>query len=316
MEPTTLTARSPEDLIALTPVALGFQPEESVVMLTFGAGACHGRIDLPATPADVDLVVGALLAPVLRHHLRRAALLVYSRAQPDRRLVVELLESFLDAGVDVVDLLLVDGRRWRRFSAEGEPGPGVPYDVAHHRFTAEAVLAGQVTWSSRRALAASLEPDRARVAVVKPLVDTLPAGVPGRQRSAERAWLLATMAASDPATPPDDATTARLLRDLRGPALWAPLLLAQTRDTADRLVALWTWVLRAAPPGWAAGPAVLLGFAAWLGGQGALAWCAVERCLVDRPDDEHARWLAELLVNAVPPSRWDDVVGDGVRDPA
>ncbi len=46
--PTTLTARCPEDVLALVPVLLGFLPSESVVMLTFGAAqAFHARVDRP-----------------------------------------------------------------------------------------------------------------------------------------------------------------------------------------------------------------------------------------------------------------------------
>ncbi len=80
MEPTTFTARSPEDLLALAPLVLGFQPEESLVMLTFGDHAFHARIDLPASRAEDHAVVGALLGPVLEHDLRRVVLLVFSVA--------------------------------------------------------------------------------------------------------------------------------------------------------------------------------------------------------------------------------------------
>ena len=54
--PHRMTARSPEDLFALAPIALGFHPEESLVMLTFGRTAFHARIDLPEGPEDRELV--------------------------------------------------------------------------------------------------------------------------------------------------------------------------------------------------------------------------------------------------------------------
>ena len=48
----------------------------------------------------------------------------------------------------------------------------------------------------------------------------------------------------------------------------------------------------------------VLGFAAWLSGEGALAWCAVERCLEGDPGDALAHNVAALLQNAIPPSTW------------
>ncbi len=50
--PTTLTARTPEDLLAVVRVVLGFEPADSIVMLTLGARhPCHARVDLPDTRA-------------------------------------------------------------------------------------------------------------------------------------------------------------------------------------------------------------------------------------------------------------------------
>ena len=45
----TMTARCPEDLLAMVPVTLGFTPTDSVAMLTFGAvHPFHARVDLPS----------------------------------------------------------------------------------------------------------------------------------------------------------------------------------------------------------------------------------------------------------------------------
>ena len=56
----------------------------------------------------------------------------------------------------------------------------------------------------------------------------------------------------------------------------------------------------------AAAPAALLGFAAWQAGQGALAWCAVDRCHEVDPDYSLADLVAEALIRVVPPDAWDD----------
>jgi hypothetical protein len=115
--------------------------------------------------------------------------------------------------------------------------------------------------------------------------------------------------------PPDAA--ARLVRDVRDPWLRDAALAEMHRDVAAAQTGLWTQLVRQAPDGWIAAPAALLGFAAWLGGHGALAWCAVERSLGDQAGYPLACRLAELLIRAVPPTRWEELGGpQGVQDPA
>ena len=81
---------------------------------------------------------------------------------------------------------------------------------------------------------------------------------------------------------------------------WAEM----THRNAVGHVDLWRDLLRRAPEELAAAPAALLGFAAWLSGDGALAWCAVERCLAADPDYGLAGLLTQALAGAVPPSVW------------
>ena len=59
---TSLVARTPEDVLAVVPIVLGFVPEESVVMLTFGAERTfHARVDLPDHESEIPEMVSALL---------------------------------------------------------------------------------------------------------------------------------------------------------------------------------------------------------------------------------------------------------------
>ena len=67
--------------------------------------------------------------------------------------------------------------------------------------------------------------------------------------------------------------------------------------------------MRRVPPTLVAGPAAVLAVAAWLAGDGALAWCAVERCRAVDPDHSLARLVADLLDEACPPDLWDSVRG-------
>jgi len=68
----------------------------------------------------------------------------------------------------------------------------------------------------------------------------------------------------------------------------------------------------------ATAPAAVLGFAAWLVGDGALAWCAVDRCREAEPGHSLAQLVAQLLESATSPESWETLrpgMG-GTADPA
>jgi hypothetical protein len=77
-----------------------------------------------------------------------------------------------------------------------------------------------------------------------------------------------------------------------------------TRATARAHVDLWRDVVRRSPLVAQAPPAALLAFAAWLSGDGALAWCAVDRSQEAEPDYSMAALVAQTLACAMPPSAW------------
>jgi hypothetical protein len=305
--PTTLTARSPEDLLAAVPVVLGFVPEESVVMLTFGAGRpFHARVDLPRSADDLDEVVGVLRDPAVAHGVARVVFVLYADDAIAAAGVTDaLVGGFAGAGIDVLDVLRADRRRWYpmlRGRADVR-ADGVPYDVSAHRFAAQAVLDGRVTLSSRAALAASIEPCPERVASLVAARRSLP--VPAR--GAGEAWvreLVRRHTGSGEAA--GDEEVARLLVALRRPGPTRAVRALLTRAGAPDHVGFWTDVVRRAPDDLLATPAALLGLAAWLAGHGALAWCALDRCLAVEPDHDLAGQVAGLLVHAVPPHVWEE----------
>jgi hypothetical protein len=108
-----------------------------------------------------------------------------------------------------------------------------------------------------------------------------------------------------------------LLRDVA----WAEM----THANAPRHVDLWRDVVRRVPARLRQAPAELLGFSAWLSGNGALAWCAVElatecaeECAgVPEPGGHGlAGLLTQVLAAAVPPSSWQPRDPPPLRDPA
>lgn len=304
--PLTFTARTPEDVLALVPVVLGFAPEDSVAMLTFGAAhPFHARVDLPEVEGELPAMVEALLAPARHHRVRRAFFVVYTTSERlARRAAHRLADDFEAAGVDVIEVLRADGSRWwpavgRR---PGVPAWGVPYDLSTHPFSAEAVLDGRVLLGSREELRATLLADPAAVArVVAALADrSVEDGPPGR-------WVadLVRRHCRD-GTPVSDAECARLLRALLDVGVRDEACGDLGRATARAHVGFWTDVVRRSPDALVAAPAAVLALAAWQAGHGALAWCALDRCADVDAAYPLARLVEQALLRAVPPQSWEE----------
>lgn len=306
---TRLTARCTDDLLAMVPVALGFTPQDSLVVLTFGADrAFHARVDLPDRPEDDAGIVEMLLAPARHHRVRRAALLVYAgpgRTDDALRVGARLDRAFREAGIDVVDAVRADGERWYALLEPADPG--VAYDVSGHRFTAQAVLDGRAVLSSRAELADRLEPDPAAIARV--------AGLAAFSREDDVLTVLGvavTVADHLAAGRLPDEVLLDVLRSIRVPAIRDGAWVHLTRETADDHVRLWTDAVRRAPESLRGSAAAVLAFAAWLSGDGALAWCAIDRCRAVDPENSLADLVGELLQRAVSPDAYAEM---GVTSP-
>lgn len=316
-----LVVRCPEDLLAVVPVTLGFHPEESLVLLSIApVGSFHARVDLPPTPDGLRAAIEALLGPVVRHRVTEVVLVGYSaRRHLVRQAVAAGVRALRRAGVRVRDGLMVCGDRWYPALPGVSIGPGTHVDPAVHPFLLEAVVEGRVVHRSRAELRGSIAADPRRV---EPVVARLAARSGGEgpgeaQRAAEVAWLQeAVQAALGEGSLHTPERVARLLAALTDQEAADEIWFGLTRANARAHVDLWSSVLPAAPAGWVAAPAALLACAAWLTGDGALAWCAIDRCLEDQPGHELALALAHALENAVPPSVWAQRPPRSRDDPA
>jgi hypothetical protein len=307
---TTLTARAPEDLLAAVPVVLGFRPEQSLVMLTFDARRTfHARVDLP-TPSEIDEAVPdlaeVLLSACRTHGVGRVAFVIYGDDPAIAETVAAgLVPVFEAGGVGVLEVLRADAGSWWRVPThpgEAPTGP-TPYDDESHPFAAAAVFAGRVTHSSREALRATVAPipvERRRVAdLIVALPETEPADVldiVGRCVSAR--------------VDPDEAEAARILRSVTRVDVRDAALYAVSRSNAADHLRVWTDLLRRAPDSQVPDVAAVTAFCAWQAGDGALAWCALDRCFEVDPEHRLGTCLAECLTRAVPPDTWGEVVDE------
>ena len=318
--PKTFTARGPVDLIAAVPYVLGFHPHDSVVLLTFGPGeAFHARVDLPDAEDDQCEVVDMLAEVVVRHGVGRVALLLYTDDPWTAATFHDVaVPVFIAHDVEVIDVLRVGADRFH--SARDVDDAGQPYDLTTHAFTAEQVVAGAVVERSRADLAATLdcldETDARAVEEAVVGFDATFRAVPAfvtvdgiaRDLAEHGRWVQRTIRrhlrrGSQPSA--DDA--GRLLVLVAGVPLRDVAWAEMSRDDAARHLELWRALLRRCPADLVPAPAALLAFAAWLAGQGALAWCALDRCRSADPDYSMAECVAQLLEHAVPPSTWKPI---------
>ncbi len=303
--PTTLRVRTPGDIAAFVPLAMGFVPQQSVVVVSVGGsgGGMHARVDLPHDVDDVDDVVEALLRPARRNGVADVVVVVYD---DDTTVADEaawsIHDEFTAAGISVREVLRVHDDHWYAV-LPGAPLAayrGVPFVRAEHPFTAQAVFEGRVTHPSREALRATLAPDSAAAGRVLPHLGgatPLPAG-------ALEALVRRHLAAGTTFSAPELASVAVSVRTgERRDEAWAWLDRADSRGA----VGLWSDAVRRLPTTHVAGPAAVLAFAAWLVGDGALAWCAVDRCRESEPAHSLAGLVSQLLESAVPPDSWADL---------
>lgn len=314
-----LTVRGPEDFLAAAPVLLGFWPEESVVLMTFGAHhPFHARTDLPPLAAQDPTVhrelTEMLLEPAVRHGASHVVLLYYADDPPAAEAVHRSLRrACRRSGLVVLSALLADRTHYRDLLHPDPAGRRrrVPYDVSAHPFVVEALVSGRLAHRSRSDLVASLDPDPTGATAVSAALVAgrfADAGVPTSGREIRQAGEWVQHAVRDLVADevvPGDADLAHLLWVMQAArvrdAAWSDI----AGDNAEAHVRLWTDAVRRAPDALVAAPAALLGWAAWQSGDGALAWVAVDRCTRAESGYRMAEQLASILQAAVPPQSWE-----------
>ncbi|MGO4599473.1 DUF4192 domain-containing protein [Terrabacter sp. 2RAF25] len=160
-----VTLRSPAELLAVIPHLLGFEPQQSIVVLAL-RGSKIGltqRMDLPDTER-VDEVARALAGHALKDGAEAALIVGYEDAPGESLRLIETLSARLQQrDVSVRDRIVVHDGRWRSLDCdrpsccppEGNPLPS-PAQAAP--VVAEFIGVGSAPLPDRQTLAAQLEP--------------------------------------------------------------------------------------------------------------------------------------------------------------
>lgn len=304
----------------------GFHPQESLVLvllegsrqrMSFGM-----RLDLP--PREHCDAAACQVADVLLAQGARSVLLVACTGDAARgdALVEACIDRLTLDGVTVVDAVRCDGDRYWSYGCidvECCPPEGRAYDTGTSAAMVRAVVEGVEVLPNRAAVAARLAPvtgdarDRMQVATARAVADftAVAEGVPQKQRpgvlaraGADRIRPILAAVAAECAEPLTDEEVAQL-------SVWCSLIAVRdvawaqmAREDADEAFALWSQVARRVVPPFEPAVLALAGFAAWLKGDGASAWCAVERVEAVEPGYSMMQLLREVLLRAISPTSW------------
>ncbi|TQM80241.1 uncharacterized protein DUF4192 [Saccharothrix saharensis] len=317
LPPTRL--RDPGDLIAAVPHLLGFHPFDSVVLLVVHDHdvAMTLRIDLPP-PGARHRLAARLVEPLAGSRGDDAVVVVVGGGSgdppehlPHDALVDELDEALRVAGVPL--LLAVwtrataKGERWFDYHDVGTSGT-VP-DPSSTAFAAASAADGHVTYPSRAALGDLLTPDppealSRRTALLNRLATTHPLPdddtVPLRDLDLVRAEVLRAGTRKRPLT---DEEVADLAHALSNPLTRDASLAHCVGDHARSAEALWLELTRACPSPERAEPAILLAFSAYIRGNGALTYMALDRAEESHPGHRLAGLLRTALTTGLSPTQ-------------
>ncbi|HEY3409008.1 MAG TPA: DUF4192 domain-containing protein [Propionicimonas sp.] len=316
-DPPRVRITSPDEMAQILPYLVGFTPEESLVVAVVDQGmvAVTARVDIAAIqlPGQAETLLDRMWA---RFPDANAYMVAYTTDQPAGWALLQRCADHLPAGA-ARQTMLVDGARWHL--PDGQTGVADRFGP----LAAEASFHGLQRLPTRSELVASFAspPDTEELsAQVEAALDKLPEpgdtdAVITRTGELVRGNLVpGTQSSKTLGVDVEDAVQLAVLAQ-HGKAREVALL-SITRENARDHLALWRGVVNHVPEFGAEAPLFLAGMAAWVAGEGASASIALERTEeVGEPGRfPPARLLAELIDQVVPPSAWDALRKDGLRN--
>lgn len=305
-----LQIRDHSDIAELVPHLVGFQPEESLVVLVTQQGRLQvtARIDIPAVqpPGQAEELLDRLWN---RFPGADAVLLAYTDHPTTGWALLRRCEDHLPpfAGRSA---MLVAGDTW--YTGEGESGRV----ERSGRLASDPALERLPVLNSRRDLDArfdSAQPTADLDAAITTAIDQLP---PPRDTAAlvERFATLLARNLTDPPRPDAPARTPSLVDALQLAVLAQNrtvsdvAILSMTRANAEQHLQLWRSVVNQTPAYGAEMPLYLAGMAAWITGDGATATVALERSQAAAGPGPGPNVLLDTLIDQViPPDTWPQV---------
>lgn len=303
------TVTTPNDLLAAVPFLIGYQPSDSIVLISLKDESITMaiRIDFPDSISKREAS-----ALVEKFRGSDGALLVSYIPDDciDAESVIRPLIEALDlAEVPLRESIIIVGNRWRSLICsdsdccplEGSPLP----NLTDSRIAVEEIAQGKLMpFKNLIEMASSLDPEIDPV-IIEMIGRIEPIDYDGEPVPAQRDGANAILDFLH------DFEIDRICRDKR---LVAKVLVRlkdlQVRDFAlgnmnsdsDLYLDAWKWLLKKAPKGFIAAPATLFAVASYERGDGAMANLALEKAESDQPNYSMVNLLRQLFRSGKPPT--------------
>lgn len=301
-----VSLNGPAEFVSTIPILLGFHPHRCLVLATLHEGTEVGELlHVDIAEAARPTAAGQLVAALERHKPDQMLIAViddrvFDPAQPTRhqQLVDAITARAGASGIAVQRVVWASGTTAEAIWCTRDDHGTVP-DPRTSALAASLAVAGHVTYPSRDALAASLEPaDPEAAASRTPKLDRPDAHLDRLQAvDVVRDSITRATDGHLPETDNDIIALGRALEHGVGRDTALVLTVDNPRSTRE----LWASLTRALPSPWRARPAVLVAVAAYLTGLGALADVALEVAHRALPEHRLAGLLRQAFNNAIHP---------------
>lgn len=297
--PARLAVRSVEDLVGLVPYLIGFPPRDSLVAMVL----CDGAVEVTARANLTEVAEPDGLAYLIGRLFDRypAAEIWFLAYTDDDGLAWDVLAgcAALCGVMRLGRVIHVDSTHWRADTPGGAHG-----SVGVSAAAVEAAVIGLPLRQSRAELEALVAgPPDDEVAGLFELVERISTEVAELSPRSRQRMLRRLVRRGGERVRADWVRLAVLAAE---PEAAVSLLSGLRREDGEQQLAIWTQVVRHCLVPYLPTPLGLLGVAAWLTGDGAMATICLER--IDRidPASPMAALLDWIVVGVLPPSAWPD----------
>lgn len=297
-----IVATSTSEFIVTISHLLGFTPTESIVVVSLTSGM-HARVDFPRSVNDVMEVTDAL-AQGYRNDPGPLWLFAFTANAPAAPLVLGVLPAAF-VGVRIEAMFHVNGDHWSDVSTGETIESGTITTADRDYIAAQAVMAGKAMPQTDRAAhvdqfarTAPIDVDTVTHVLEEVLTET------AEEISTGTDAILDTARATGLAL--TDTETARLIGIAAVPTYREQITVTTTRETGPADLAVWTHVATHTPEGTdRTGALHLTAFAAWMTGDGALAYAALDTAHDEGAEmDRVAAIVIHALRNGINPTTW------------
>ena len=308
---TTLT--SPLDLLNAVPFLIGFQPKDSIVILSLREGAIDlaMRIDFPHS-LDLEQLE-TLVGHLTRNGAEAAIIISYiPESNSDADLILKCFaETIEERSIPVKEALVIVGDRWRSTLCADErccPLEGSPLPVlTDSRIAAEQVALGRpIPFPNQEALIESLSPitDECLVAELISSIEPFDYSIDPspRQRKGAQAVLDFLYDFEADGTCRDLALISEVLVSLQDLQVRDFALGTFSDEKSDTYFDAWKWLMRIAPATYIAPPATVFAALCYERGDGAMANRALDRAMSDNPNYALTLLLRQVFSEGMSPS--------------